>query len=57
MGFLWFTIWIKSFRKREVNDMGGLVLLGIGFVAGGIVGIIMACACNKRDDEDDEGEW
>jgi hypothetical protein len=42
-----------------VNDMGGLVLLGIGFVAGGIVGIIITCACNKRDDEsdNDEGEW
>lgn len=40
--------------------MGALILLGIGFVGGGIIGIVIACLCNREEDydsEDDKGEW
>lgn len=46
--------------------MGALIILGIGFIGGGIVGIVIAYLCNRSEDcgdygdydgEDDKGEW
>lgn len=47
--------------------MGALILLGIGFVSGGIIGVLIACLCAASrsnfdeeefyENEDDKGEW
>ena len=40
--------------------MGALILFGIGFIGGGIIGIVIAVLCNREEDydrEDDKGEW
>ena len=45
--------------------MGALIMLGIGFIGGGIVGIVIACLCvashsdfdEEEYFEDDKGEW
>ena len=40
--------------------MGALIILGIGFISGGIVGIVIAYLCDRSEDydgEDDKGEW
>ena len=40
--------------------MGALILLGIGFIGGGIIGIVVAKLCDREEDydsEDDKGEW
>ena len=40
--------------------MGALIILGIGFIGGGVVGIVIAYLCNRSKDydgEDDKGEW
>ena len=62
MTFLWFTIRTNSFHSRKRSDlnMGALIMLGIGFIGGGIVGIVIAYLCNRSEDydgEDDKGEW
>lgn len=40
--------------------MGALIILGIGFIGGGVVGVVIAYLCNRSEDydgEDDKGEW
>lgn len=46
--------------------MSALILLGIGFIGGGIVGIVISCLCtasrNSFDEDEyfeekDKGEW
>ena len=62
MIFLWSTIRTNSFHSRKRSDlnMGALIILGIGFIGGGVVGIVIAYLCNRSEDydgEDDKGEW